>query len=99
MRAEAGVPKLVRENRQPEEKKEVERPPKSEHEGIVEEQVQILGPALNHGAGSSVHAGGNGVVGIAKAQSNPAALGDVGQLYVFEDLARDARMPTHAPVG
>jgi len=96
---EVRVPKIVSQDWQSKKKKKIERPENGERERVVEKQLEILSPALDHGAGAAIHARRYRVVGVAEAQTHFAPLRQEGQLYIFEDLARHTGMTAEAPVS
>ena len=88
-----------REDGQAEEEKQVEDAPEGEGDGFGEEKCEVLGPAFDHLGGGAVHAGGEGVGGVAEADGAAAAFDVAGEGDVFEDLAADGAMASDGEVG
>lgn len=83
-----------------EEEEEVEGAPEGEGDGGRHEDGEVFGPAFDHGGGGRVHAGGQGVGGVAEADvAFAAALNVAGEGDVFEDFAADGSVAADGEVG
>src|SRR5579863_8738780 len=85
--AHSRVPEFIGQYRKSKKKTKIQRPEDGQHQRVIEEQFQVLGPALDHRPRAAVHACGDRIVGIAETQSYLAPLGQERQLYIFQDLA------------
>ena len=88
---QARIPQFEGQNRQPKKKKKIEGPPDRQRQSVVEQQLQVLSPALDHRRGRAVHPRGDGIVGIPEAQSHLAPLGQKRQFHIFKHFIGHAR--------
>ena len=99
VRGKARAPQRDGQHRQESQQRNVQRAPQSQRQTVVEEQGEVLGPALEHGRRGAVHARGDSVGGVAEPEPNPAPLGQKGQLHVLEHHICNRGVAPQPPVG
>src|ERR1700733_733139 len=87
------------EDGEADEESQVEDAPECEGDGFGKEKGEVFGPTFDHGGGGAVHASGECVWSVAKADGAAAAFDVVGEGDVFEDLAADGAMASDREVG
>lgn len=78
---------------------EVEQAQERHGDGMGEEEGEVLGPAFEHGGSGAVHAGGEGVGGVAEADGIASALDVVSEGNILEDAGAEGLVAAGVEVG